>query len=442
MTPLNVDTQTRYEVLDSEHGQGGFGKISKQRDKFLERLVAVKGQHIFADEESKQRFIREAKTLAKLSHTNIPAIYDVKLEDDDLLIYFEFIEGDNLKQIIESGRKLSLQEAVNWFTQVAAAVEHASSLGIVHRDIKPANIVISKNGSAAYLVDFGIALNPDDLQRITEKGYVVGTPPYMSPEQQEGKPLNEASDIYSLGITLYETLSGRFPVVGRYESLSDANEAIPPSIDELINDCLIVDKTKRLASAKEFSKRLKGAFRTDAPLSQLLIDGRLHEVHAALQSLSAEEFIAKPIGQRLLVMTRTQDLIRTDKPELQRATADMISLLVRLAIEESAERYKPIIDTAYEWGYEKQIGDRWKGDNEIRESLIRAAKVASSIAQPVLANSLIEFTGRIELGGKDKWYYHDLRINIMSLMANPHCSQDDTAEKLAILYDQVNKISH
>src|SRR5215212_5090416 len=208
MTPMNVDTAARYEILDSEHGRGGFGTISKQRDTFLERLVAVKSQYMLADEESRQRFIREAKTLAKMSHPNVPAIYDVKLIDDELLIYFEFIEGDNLRQIIESGRTLSLQEAVGWFTQVAAAIEHASGHGIVHRDVKPDNIIVSKNGAAAYLVDFGIALNPTDAQRITEKGYVVGTPQYMSPEQREGKQLDEASDIYSLGLTLYETLAG------------------------------------------------------------------------------------------------------------------------------------------------------------------------------------------------------------------------------------------
>jgi serine/threonine-protein kinase len=89
MTPMNVDTTGRYEILDSEHGKGGFGKISKQRDNFLDRLVAVKSQHLFADEESRERFIREAKTLAKMSHPNIPAIHDVKIQNDEMLIYFE-----------------------------------------------------------------------------------------------------------------------------------------------------------------------------------------------------------------------------------------------------------------------------------------------------------------------------------------------------------------
>jgi serine/threonine protein kinase len=439
MTPMNVDTEARYEILDSDHGIGGFGKISKQRDTFLERLVAVKGLHKVTDEKLRERFTREAKTLAKMSHPNIPAIYDVKLKNEEILIYFEFIDGINLREIIKSGKDISLKEAVTWFSQVASSIEHAASHKIVHRDIKPDNIIISKNGSA-YLVDFGIALNPDDANRITEKGYAIGTPAYMSPEQREGKELDEASDIYSLGITLYETLSGRLPVGGGYESLSDANEAIPPSIDDLIKDCLVVDKLRRLSSAKEFNKRLRSAFRTDVPLSQLLMDARLHELHAALQSMSAEEFSAKPIGQRLLIITRIKDLIRTDK--LQGPTADMIALLVRLAIEEPAEQYRPIVEAAYEWGYEKQYGERWKGNEPIRDALIDAAKSASNIAQPVLSNSLIAFLEKVGLDGKDGWYYHDLRINIQSLLANPHCSESIAAEKLASLYDQVNQISH
>lgn len=119
----------------------------------------------------------------------------------------------------------------------------------------------------------------------------------------------------------------------------------------------------------------------------------------------------------------------------------MIALLIRLAIEEPAEQYKVIVDAAYEWGYEKQYGERWKGNDGIREALIEAAKTASNISHTVLSTSLLEFTERIGLDEKDGWYYHHLRVNLISLLANPQCSEQ-SAEKLAGLYDKVNQISH
>lgn len=435
-----MNTEERYEILDKDHGKGGFGQIQKQRDRVLERLVAVKKLHMLVDPESRERFIREAKTLAAMSHPNVPAIYDVKFSDDETLIYFEFIEGENLRQVIESGQIPSIHQAVSWFSQVASALEHAHSLGIIHRDVKPENIIIAKNGAAAYLVDFGIALNPDDVRRITERGYVIGTPAYMSPEQREGDEVTSASDIYTVGITLYETLCGRLPMGGHYEPLSDSNEAVPPSIDELIKACLITDPVRRLSSAKEFRQRLRSSFRTDVPLSVLLMDARLHELHAALQTMSAEEFAAKPKGQKLLILTRTKDLIRTDKPQLQKATADMIALLVRLAINEPEDQYRPIVEAAYEWGFEKIFGRDWRGDEGIRDALTDAAKVAPSAGHTVLSKALINFLGRIGLEGKKGWYYHDLRVNLINLLANPHC--ETAADELAELYNQVNEISH
>ena len=179
-----MSTEERYEVIQEAHGEGGFGCVSKSRDKILDRLVAVKQLKVL-DEEAKERFRREAKALAKMSHPHIPAIYDVKFSDDRMEIYFAFVEGRPLRDIIKEGAIPSMDRARRWFTQVAAALEHAHGRGIVHRDVKPENIIVSDDDANALLVDFGIALTADDVRKLTGSGYVIGTPAYMSPKQRQ-----------------------------------------------------------------------------------------------------------------------------------------------------------------------------------------------------------------------------------------------------------------
>ena len=127
----------------------------------------------------------------------------------------------------------------SWFHQIASALDHAHALGIVHRDIKPANIIIKPDHDTAYLVDFGIALTAEDAKKLTKSGFAIETPGYMSPEQSAGEVVDQRADIYSLGVTLYETLSGEAIPVGQYLDLSSANEAVPPEIDTLIQDRLL-----------------------------------------------------------------------------------------------------------------------------------------------------------------------------------------------------------
>jgi len=364
----------RYEIIDEAHGEGGFGKVSKRRDKELDRLVAVKQLRLLDDSAARERFRREAKALAKMGHPNIPAIYDVQFGDEEMYICFEFIEGRPLRELVKSNTIPPMDRARRWFTQVAAALEHAHGEGIIHRDVKPDNIIISSDDENATLVDFGIALTADDVKKLTKSGYAIGTPGYMSPEQTAGLDLKPSSDLYSLGITLYETLSGHPPHPGGYQSLADANEAIPPAIDDLIKECIVQDRTGRLQSATEFIKRLRSAFRTDVPLSALLVEARLHEIVAALKQVSAEDFAAKPRGQKLLLINRLKDLLRVDKPQLRMGTAQVIALLTRLARFESPPEYGPVIAAAFEWGFDKTCGPNWQGEQDIRDALIGFGK--------------------------------------------------------------------
>jgi serine/threonine protein kinase len=438
---VNSPKTRRYVIVDNEHGEGGFGKVSKQHDTELDRYVAVKELHWPDNAEARERFAREAKVLARFSHPSIPAIYDVEFSDDKMILYFEFIEGDALSQIIKSDAPPSVEECRRWFIQVASALGHAHGKRMIHRDVKPANIIISSDRTTAHLVDFGLALSIESGKRLTESGYVVGTIGYMSPEQLEGKPLDGAADLFSLGMTLYEALAGHLPQAGQpYVSLSDANEAIPPAIDEIICACLVPDKTLRIQSTDDFINRLKNAFRTDVPLSVLLTDARLHELHAALRGMSPEEFKEKPKGQRLFIITRVKDLMRTQSKALVRPTAEMLALLTRLAIYEPENQYEAIVKAAFEWGFTKWYGETWQGDPEIRNSLASSARVSNVQTHGVIAKAFLGFIEGTSLETQPRWYLHELRTVAMVLLANP--ISEAHAEALAELYDRINVISH
>lgn len=430
----------RYELIDANHGEGGFGRISKHKDKVLDRFVAVKQMRFLESPEARERFLREAKTLARLNHPNIPAIYDVQDDDVRLYIYFAFVEGKSLRGHVNAETVPSLDRARRWFTQVASALDHAHAHGIVHRDIKPDNIIVSVNEENATLVDFGIAMTNDDVKSLTKEGYVVGTPAYMSPEQAAGEELDRRSDIFSLGVTLYETLSGHLPVAGGYQSLSDANEAIPPAIDDLIRQCIAQDRAARVQTAADFIRLLRSAFRTDVPLSSLLVDARLHELAAGLRKLSAEDFTGKPRGQKLLVINRLKDLLRTEKPELRTATADVVGLLTRIAQLEAEAEYRPIAKAAYEWGFDKVYGNDWAGNQDVRDAILGATRSANATAHRVLSSEFLAFVKAKNLSGLPRWYTHDLRAISMTLLANPSCGNE--ADELASFYDRVNEATH
>lgn len=434
----NMKSESRYEVIDEKHGEGGFGKIQKQRDKVLDRTVAVKELKLIKDNEARERFIREAKTLARMTHPNIPSIYDVEFLPDKMQIYFEYIEGDNLRKRI--GTMPTIEQVRKWFIQVSSALSHAHDHGIIHRDVKPDNIIISEASTTASLVDFGIALTQDDVSKLTESGYVIGTKGYMSPEQLAGEDLDGRSDIYSLAVTLYEVLSGHLPAHGQYQSLSDLNEAIPPAIDELIRKCLVQDKMHRISNAQDFIQELRETIRTDVPLSSLLTDARLHEILGALNQLAPDEFHAKPIGQRLLIINRLKDLLRSDKKELQLATAQLIMALVRLAIFESPEEYKGIVEAAFQWGFDKKYSEEWQGEAEIRNVLITTAKQVDEEHHRVLSQEYLSYVKDKDFNDLPGWCQHDLRKIVIALLANPKCG--DNANELAKSYDFLNQVSH
>jgi pimeloyl-ACP methyl ester carboxylesterase len=200
---------SQYEVVE-KLGSGGMGVVYKALDRRLQRFVALKflPPYLSAEPELKLRFTQEAQAIASLDHPNLCTIFEVEeTEDGQLCIVMPYYEGETLKQMIERG-PLPLAQVTDYGVQVAAGLAHAHAAGVVHRDIKPANLVVAPGGSVKIL-DFGIAKISD--VNLTRTGAVLGTLTYMSPEQAGGEPVDHRTDLWALGVVLYEMLTGRPP---------------------------------------------------------------------------------------------------------------------------------------------------------------------------------------------------------------------------------------
>jgi serine/threonine protein kinase len=200
---------SHFEIIE-KIGEGGMGAVYKARDLDLDRLVALKFlKHVpLADEKESARFEREAKAAASLDHPNICTVYEIGQADGVTFIAMAHVDGSGLDERIGAG-PLPLGEAVDIGIQIARGLHAAHEQGIVHRDIKSANIILDDAGHAK-ITDFGLALR-EGQSRLTKEGRTAGTLPYMSPEQCNAEPVDERSDTWSLGVVLYEMITGQLP---------------------------------------------------------------------------------------------------------------------------------------------------------------------------------------------------------------------------------------
>jgi len=201
--------------ISSQLGLGGMGTVYRAQHLVLERDSAIKLLHpqLNSDSTFVERFMREARAMARLDHENIIRIYDVFQDDNVHLIAMELFDGVSLKTLIETGKQIPVAQSVSIILQCARGLAYAHAQGIVHRDIKPSNIMINSQGHIK-ITDFGIAAAVDDSATLTTTGQLVGTPRYMSPEQARSEPVDRRSDIYALGMVAYELLTGSTPFEG------------------------------------------------------------------------------------------------------------------------------------------------------------------------------------------------------------------------------------
>ena len=274
----------RYEVV-RELGKGAMGIVYLAKDPLIGRLVALKtiraAAHADDDEtkEFQQRFIREAQAAGILNHPSIVTVHDIG-QDDGLntsFIAMEYVEGQNLKEVLSQGRALTFEQIGDIIIQVADALDFAHAKGIVHRDVKPANIILL-DGLRAKITDFGIAKIASGGANLTSTGQFLGTPNYMAPEQIKGAPVDGRTDIFALGICLYECLTRRKPFGGdsltsisykivheSFPPLAEVNPQIPEGYEEVVAHCLAKDPAKRYQRARDMGNALRAVVRGEKP---------------------------------------------------------------------------------------------------------------------------------------------------------------------------------
>jgi serine/threonine-protein kinase len=256
-------TISHYEILE-KLGEGGMGVVYKALDSNLDRHVAIKilPPHLKSDHQAKTRFVHEAKAASALNHANIAVVHEIgETPDSQMFIVMAYYEGRTLKDKLAGGA-LRVDEAIEIASQLASGLGKAHEKDIVHRDIKPANILMGDDGHAK-LADFGLAKLAGRTQ-VTKQGTTVGTVSYMSPEQASGRDVNHRSDIFSLGVVLYELLTGRLPFHGDHEaavlygimnsdptSLAEHREGLPPELQRIVDRALSKDPVDRYQTAAD-----------------------------------------------------------------------------------------------------------------------------------------------------------------------------------------------
>lgn len=258
-----------YRIVD-KLGAGGMGEVYRAEDTVLEREVALKSLHPFLTQDAGrlERFHSEAKTLAKLNHPNIAILHSFFAHNDVQYMVMEYVEGENFESLIRRFGRIPLRRTLEMFTEALRGFEHAHAKGVIHRDIKPANLMLNAE-NVVKITDFGIARVVGG-QRLTQTGKLIGTLEYMSPEQVRGQEQDARSDIYSLGILLYEMVAGQVPFSSESDfeimrshlevaprAMRDLSDDVPEEIEAIICKALAKDPAQRFANARDFRLALE-----------------------------------------------------------------------------------------------------------------------------------------------------------------------------------------
>src|SRR4051812_11611491 len=398
-----ISTLGRYEIL-SELGQGSMGVVYRARDPMLDRIVAIKTINLTLpkDElaEYEARFYQEAKAAGGLSHRNIVTIHDIGRSDRVAYMAMEFLEGQELRRMLQGRAPIGIAQALEIGAQVAEGLQYAHEGQIIHRDIKPANIMVLNDGLVK-ITDFGIArMRTNEVKTMT--GMILGSPKYMSPEQVSGKRADTRSDIFSLGVVLYEMLTGTSPFVAdnihgvMYQTMNfnpPAPKSLNPELPEVLNFII----------AKALAKNLDDRYQKAAELSNDL--RRVHSLFTG-ESGMPHEPVSGPLPAAFIEpispLTRQEDkqariLGIADEAGLRRAaehssqpetTLPAETSLPALSLSEAFDSFDATMRLAALTGMEKQL-DTFSETQKIArlKALADAKRGAASAAASALSGS-------------------------------------------------------
>jgi serine/threonine protein kinase len=275
----------RYQIIE-ELGRGGMGRVYKATDTKIKEKVALKliKPEIASDKKTLERFSNELRIARRITHKNVGKMFDINEEEGTHYITMEYVSGQDLRGLIRQSGKLGIETALSIAKQACEGLSEAHKTGVIHRDLKPSNIMIDREGNVR-IMDFGSARSLKE-RGITGAGVMIGTPDYMSPEQAEAKAVDQRSDIYSLGVILYEMVTGRVPFEGdtalsiamRHKSEipkdpKEYNAQVPSDLSNLILRCLEKDKENRYQSAEEMQAELKN-IEKGMPITEMSVPKR------------------------------------------------------------------------------------------------------------------------------------------------------------------------
>ncbi len=339
----------RYEIVKSI-GEGGMANVYLANDKILNRKVAVKVLRgdLSSDDKFIRRFQREALSVSNLSHPNIVEVYDVGEEDGEYYIVMEYIEGKTLKQLLKKRESLTLTEVIDIMTQLTDGISHAHESYIIHRDIKPQNIMIQDDGRIK-ITDFGIAMALNATQ-LTQTNSVMGSVHYLPPEQASGKGATVKSDIYSMGILMYELLTGTVPFKGdnaveialkhmkdKIPSIRKQDPSIPQSVENILLKATAKNPRNRYDTAKEMHEDLLNC---------------LKEEHANDKKI-VFEYPENDIDDNTPITPTTKPKKRVEKPKEEEIDEDTDELITEIKNDSSKKENDNSDDDALEEYFEQ-----------------------------------------------------------------------------------------